>query len=352
MFRESITNDHQEQPLWQDPVEHDASEKHVDERIPQEENPLALYLRDIARYPLLSTGEETELAHEIKHCQQKLIRLFLESSLPLEDIKRLRQRIKAQKQGREQSRKFNADLIERILSHVKESPEDFTGGQTANDFLSQVNRTEKRLEAAIDRMVRSNLRLVVRLAKLYLNSGLSFSDLIQEGNVGLMKAVKRFDPAKGFRFSTYASWWIRQSIRRGIEDRGRTIRIPVHLLEVHRRYHRARQSAEEKGQMLSQRMLKEARITPGQLRRLQDFVEEPIPLETSAREQIRNLIETVPDRKNQSPVNWTRNHSFVISGRENLRHDYFHIFLHNVQDLGRPLTAREKRIYEFIKRDY
>jgi RNA polymerase primary sigma factor len=299
VFRETLKNYFQEQPLWQESLDEATPEE--EERVPQEENPLILYLRDIARYPLLGAEEERALAREIKHCQDKLIRLFLKCHLPLEEIRELKKRIKTQKRGREQTRKFTADLIERILTHVKENRQAFIGNESAADFLNHVNRIERHLGEATDRMVQSNLRLVVRLAKLYLNRGLSFSDLIQEGNVGLMKAVKRFDPAKGFRFSTYASWWIRQSIRRGIEDRGRTIRIPVHLLEAHRRYHRAKQSAEQKGQMLSQRTLRKAKITPGQLRRLQDYVEEPIPLETSGREQTRTLIETVPDRKMQSP---------------------------------------------------
>ena len=106
------------------------------------------------------------------------------------------------------------------------------------DEIRLANGIARGCKRSKDRLVEANLRLVVSIAKKYRNRGVSFLDLIQEGNLGLIRAAEKFDPSKGFKFSTYATWWIRQAITRAIADKGRTIRIPVHMVEKVNKYHR------------------------------------------------------------------------------------------------------------------
>jgi RNA polymerase primary sigma factor len=101
-------------------------------------------------------------------------------------------------------------------------------------------RSKRERDAARKRMIACNLRLVVAIAKQYMNRGLPFADMLQEGNIGLMHAVEKFDPTRGFKFSTYASWWIRQAIVRGIESQSRSIRVPIYKLDTMRRIRHAR----------------------------------------------------------------------------------------------------------------
>ena len=153
---------------------------------------------------------------------------------------------------------------------------------TASEEIECARLLRQGDDAAYRRMVEANLRLVVSVAKRFTGRGLSFLDLIQEGNLGLIKAVKKYDPEKGFKLSTYATWWIRQAISRSIADHSRTIRIPVHMVDVMNRVSRATHKlVQELGREPSaQELSEELGITVERLTELRQISQEPISLQT------------------------------------------------------------------------
>ena len=165
-------------------------------------------------------------------------------------------------------------------------------------------------EEAKQRLINANLRLVVNIAKHYVGRGMLFLDLIQEGNLGLMKAVDKFDYTKGFKFSTYATWWIRQAITRAIADQARTIRIPVHMVETINKMTRIqRQLIQELGREPTAEEISDAmdgELTPKRIREIQRIAMEPVSLETPiGEEDDSHLGDFIEDKESESPVEFT-----------------------------------------------
>ncbi|MFI5330872.1 MAG: RNA polymerase sigma factor RpoD/SigA [Desulfobaccales bacterium] len=224
--------------LPEEGVEEELEDVEVEE-IPEHEGLVAAYFREMLRYSILSPEEERHLGRIIKEGQEGILNLVSQAASELEEMRYLKKKIQEWFTTPEKSAQGKEKLFkvihQKLVTMKKHHPE----ANEVEQLAERIKVTESEVNDARDQMIKANLRLVVSIAKKYLHRGLTFSDLIQEGNLGLMKAVTRYDYTTGYRLSTFASWWIRQTITRAIYDKTRTIRIPVHLQEIRNRCYRA-----------------------------------------------------------------------------------------------------------------
>lgn len=234
----------------------------------EHDDAVGAFFKEMARYPLLKPDEEVELARRVRF---------------IEDVRELQSSL----------------------------PEKLELQPTRENVASQLGMTEKQLEhrlyqgrVAKRKMIRSNLRLVVSIAKRYLNRGVPFLDLIQEGAMGLNRATEKFDPDKGYKFSTYAYWWIRQAITRAIANDARTIRLPIHIVEKLNKLKKAQRELKQKlGRNPTEVEMAEAlEIPPQQLRQLQQLRRQALSLNHRVgKEEDTELMDLLEDEDNQSP---------------------------------------------------
>ena len=205
---------------------------------------LRQYIREVSRFALLGPERELELARTIREGQEALVEIILRRRGRESYMRNLAERLRA---WREKESVYPG-LRDKMVSHIMATLEGVASWGNAPEgakrVLGRARRIEETIAAAKKALVEGNLRLVLSMVKRYRGRGLGVLDLIQEGNIGLLKAVSRYDYRKGNRFSTYATWWVRQGIIRAIYDKSRTVRLPLHLIEMRIRYLRARRQLE------------------------------------------------------------------------------------------------------------
>src|SRR5918911_358310 len=192
------------------------------------------------------------------------------------------------------------DSLQQFLDGIAKTPL-----LTADEEIALAKRIERGDLVAKDHMTRANLRLVVSIAKRYRNQGLPFLDLIQEGTIGLVRAVEKFDYRKGYKFSTYATWWIRQAISRAIADKGRTIRIPIHINAVLQKLDGAQRKLEANGDRdpTMEEIAEFAGVDPEEADVIMRAAQAPVSLDKPIGEEsdAAQLSELIPDQTGPSP---------------------------------------------------
>lgn len=273
-----------------EPKEEETSEEEVPREIDLSvkaptNDPVRMYLKEIGKVPLLSAAEEVELAKSIEA-------------------------------GEEATEKLESD-----------------NETLPRDKARKLRRIEREGMVSKKKLVEANLRLVVSIAKRYVGRGMLFLDLIQEGNLGLIRAVEKFDYRKGYKFSTYATWWIRQAITRAIADQARTIRIPVHMVETINKLIRIqRQLLQELGrEPLPEEIGAEMSLTPEKVREILKISQEPVSLETPiGEEEDSQLGDFIEDQEAEVPADAAS----------------FSLLQEQLQEVLDTLSERERKVIE------
>lgn len=255
---------------------------------------LSKYLKGIGKTPLLSAEEEKELAiklkkkrEELKQITLRLIQIIRNSSQLLDFFRKEGKTLKDMQQTED-----NMDKLREVTEFIVKNREKIVQigkdqGEQIEKIIQKMEKIKETYEQYKKRMMEANLRLVVSFAKKYTGKGVSFSDLIQEGNIGLSRAVDKFDYETGKRFSTYASWWIRQSLSRAITDQAKAIRLPIHIAHLMKKLTTISRKLEQElsRQPTTEEIAEEAELSPDKIKQLLGLSQETISFDTPVGEE-------------------------------------------------------------------
>jgi RNA polymerase primary sigma factor len=281
-------------------------------------NLINCYLQDVSRFRLLSQEREIELARTIKEGQEEVVNVAVTYCVAEKHFGDFRKKILKWQSEVESYPGLREKMVEQIVSTLERGASGNGSAAICQRLLAEVRAVVARIDTAKDEMVKANLRLVISIAKRYRGRGLSFLDLIQEGNMGLIRAVSRYDYTKGNRFSTYATWWVRQGIIRALYEKTNTIRLPVHVIEMKSSFYKiVSELAEELDREPSPAEIAErSGLSFDKVTMLAQLSTRPASLEATVGNREQQLGDFIEDKRTVSPLEGISQQELVEVTRE------------------------------------